>query len=191
MTKTWKVIYIAINICSSIVFYVFTPAYICAATEPSALRGAPKSNKITSYQDRIDRLQEELDKTKHELHQANIDAFNRSSDAANRLITWVAVIATIYGIIIALASLFIGFISFRNQKRTEDALKTLEGAKSYVNKVISEFDDIAKQKHEEIDKKLNDFIQLSLEQLTQDTQEAAKKLKRSKRRVSQQKHPKR
>jgi len=177
MTTTWKVIYIAINIYLLTVFYLFSPAYIFAATEPSALRGAPKSNTITAYQDRVDRLQEELDKAKHDLHQANIDAFNRSSDAANRLITWVGVIATIYGIIIAIASLFIGFISFRNQKRSEEALKTLEGAKSYVNKVISEFDDIVKRKNEEINKKLNDFIQLSLEQLTQDTQEAAKKVK--------------
>jgi tetratricopeptide (TPR) repeat protein len=188
MTKTWKVIYIAINICLLIVFYLFSPAHIFAATEPSALRGAPKSNTITSYQDRVDKLQEELDKAKHDLHQANIDAFNRSSDAANRLINWVGIIATIYGIIIAIASLFIGFIAFRNQKRSEEALKTLEGAKSYVNqtlegaksyvnKMISEFDDIVKRKNEEINKKLNDFIQLSLEQLTQDTQEATKKVK--------------
>ena len=177
MTKTWKVIYMAINIYLLIVFYLFSPAHIFAATKPSAPREAPKSNTITSYQDSVDRLREELDNVKHDLHQANIDAFNRSSDAANRLITWVGVIATIYGIIIAIASLFIGFISFRNQKRSEEALKTLEGAKSYVNKVISEFDDIVKRKNEEINKKLNDFIQLSLEQLTQDTQEAAKKVK--------------
>lgn len=177
MTKTSKVIYTAINIYLLIVVYIFSPAHIFAATEPSALRGGPKSNTITSYQERVDKLEEELDKVKHDLHQANIDAFNRSGDAANRLITWVGVTATIYGIIIAIASLFIGFISFRNQRRSEEALKTLEGAKSYVNKMISEFDDIVKRKNEEIEKKLNDFIQLSLEQLTQDTQEAAKKVK--------------
>lgn len=168
-------VYIAVGIFLSI--YVFSPAHLFAAGAPNAPNTVSKFHTTPSYQDKIDKLQEELDKAKNDLHQGNIDAFNRSSDAANRLINWVGIIATIYGIIIAIASLFIGYVSIRNQRRSEEALKTLEGAKSYVDQKISEFDDIIKRKNEEINKKLNDFIQLSLEQLTQDTQEAVKKVK--------------
>jgi hypothetical protein len=161
----------------SLVLYIFSPAQSFAVSEQITPNNISKSRSVSSYQEKIDKLQDELDKAKNDLHQGAIDAFNRSSDAANRLINWVGIIATIYGIIIAIASLFVGYISIRNQRRSEKAIKTLEGAKLYVDQKIVEFDQIVKRKIEETNKKLDEFIQIALEQLTQDTQEAAKKVK--------------
>jgi tetratricopeptide (TPR) repeat protein len=173
-----KNLYIVVSIVFFIILYLFSSSYVFAVSEAVAPpNGTTKSNTIISMQDKIDKLTEELNNVKNDLHKGNIDAFNKSSDSANKLINWVGIVATIYGIIIAIASLFVGYVSIRNQWKSKEALKTLEGAKKYVDKKLTELDNIIERKNEEINKKLDDFLQLSLEQLTQDTQTAVKKVK--------------
>ena len=76
-----------------------------------------------------------------------------------------------------MAGFYIGFESWRSRQRSEKAIQTLEDAKRYVTTRTEEFDKTIRKKIEEISTKYKNLFQMSLEQLSQDTDEAARKIK--------------
>ena len=63
---------------------------------------------------------------------------NQSIESSNRVINFVGWIATIFGIIIALAGLFIALESIRSRKRKQEAFESLEKAQQCVDSYIEE-----------------------------------------------------
>ena len=97
-----------------------------------------------------------------------VEAANRSGQATSRLITFVGIVATIFGVIIALAGGFIGYEGMRARRKSMEAIKTLEEAKSFVETEVERL----RKKIAEIEK----LMQLNLDQLKQDTEEAGRKV---------------
>jgi len=127
----------------------------------------------SNQQDQLNRIEKDVATLKGEMNQTYIESYHRVNDSANRVITFVGFIATILGIILTLSGVYIGFESIRSRQRREEAIKTLEEAKSYVETKTQEFESTIKNKTDGLNKKYEDLIQLSLAQLTQDTEEAA------------------
>lgn len=59
--------------------------------------------------------------------------YQQTNDRLNNYLTFTGIVASIFGLLIALAGIYIGFESLRSQNRRKDAIKTLEDAKDYVN----------------------------------------------------------
>ncbi|CAM3869652.1 hypothetical protein FLSI110296_00400 [Flavobacterium sinopsychrotolerans] len=59
--------------------------------------------------------------------------YQQTNDRLNNYLTFTGIVASIFGLLIALAGIYIGFESLRSQNRRKDAIKTLEDAKGYVN----------------------------------------------------------
>ncbi|MDD5568443.1 MAG: tetratricopeptide repeat protein [Candidatus Omnitrophica bacterium] len=106
-----------------------------------------------------------------DLHQSTIESYNRSSDAANKLISILTLLATIFGVLIALAGVFVTYESIRSKQRSDKAIQTLETAKLYVEEKTGEF---------------NKFIQMQVNLLAQETEKASRKVEeRAKEKVKE------
>ena len=94
-----------------------------------------------------------------------IQNYQLTNDRINNQLTYISVISTIFGVILALGSIFIGFESIKSTRERKDALATLEEAKAYVNKRKDEFDKLIANKIENIDKEYKKVLNLAKDQL--------------------------
>lgn len=143
------------------------------------------SNSIDNSK-KLDELSNEIKITKKEILDGTIQSYNRSSDAANRLISVMGVFATVYGILIAIASVIVGYVSIMSKKRRDEAITTLEGAKDYIENQVKVFDDQVEFRLTELNKKVDEAIQIMLVQLSQDAEDAVKQLNLGAEEVSKQ-----
>jgi len=167
-------------------FYILNGSSFCVASTAklrNATRNIKEMNPVTElrdstiYQEEIKEIKKDIELLREDLYQDIAEGYNRSREAIDRLINFIGVIATIFGIIIALGGIFIGFEGVRSWKRREEAIRTLEDAKSYVEGRVGEFDKIIAGKIKAINRKFEEFARISLEQLSKDTEEAARKVK--------------
>ena len=74
-----------------------------------------------------------------------MDAVNRSGQETSRLITFVGIIATIFGVTIALAGGFIGYEGIRARRKSKEAIDTLDKAKSFVEAEVTKLKDDSRE----------------------------------------------
>lgn len=109
-----------------------------------------------------------------------LDVSKQNIEIANALIKYIGAIATIFGIILAIAGLFIGFEGIRSRQRREEAIKTLENAKIYVDETVSEYREKMKIKTDEVELLAKETIKLAREQLNRDIEDVSKAFKKRK-----------
>jgi tetratricopeptide (TPR) repeat protein len=103
--------------------------------------------------------------------------YQQTNDRLNNYLTFTGIIASIFGVLIALAGIYIGFESLRSQNRRKDAIKTLEDAKNYVNDKKSEFDSLISDKEKLLQSEYDKIIQIIKEKLLSDIAIETSKLK--------------
>jgi len=143
-----------------------------AETEKSTGEESIKLTKPKNDQERLKKLEKDVENMSNDIHKGIREGYYRNNEAINNLTNFIGIIATIFGIIIALAGLFVGYESIRSRQRREEAIKTLEEAKSYVENKIKDFNKAIRERLKEVDK----LVQISLDQLAQDTKQAAKRV---------------
>ena len=103
--------------------------------------------------------------------------YQLTNDRLNNYLTFTGIISGIFGLIIAIAGIYIGFASLKAQKRNEAAIKTLEEAKNYVSGKKSEFDGIMTQKVSELESEYNRIIKIFKDKLLADIDFETSKVK--------------
>lgn len=103
--------------------------------------------------------------------------YQQTNDRLNNYLTYTAIVASIFGVLIALAGIYIGFESLRSQNRRRDAIKTLEDAKSYVNSKKTDFDELVESKKSLLQDEYDSIIQLLKEKLLNDIEFETSKVK--------------
>jgi tetratricopeptide (TPR) repeat protein len=94
--------------------------------------------------------------------------YQQTNDRLNNYLTFTAIVASIFGVLIALAGIYIGFESLRSQNRRKDAIKTLEDAKNYVNDKKSDFDNLLDEKKKLLQSEYDKLTQLIKDKLLSD-----------------------
>lgn len=94
--------------------------------------------------------------------------YQQTNDRLNNYLTFTAIVASIFGVLIALAGIYIGFESLRSQNRRKDAIKTLEDAKNYVNDKKTEFDTLIVDKKELLQSEYDKITQIIKDKLLSD-----------------------
>ncbi|WP_258097437.1 tetratricopeptide repeat protein [Marinoscillum pacificum] len=121
-----------------------------------------KVNSLTEKENRDDEL---------------IQNYQLTNDRINNQLTYISVIATIFGVILALGSIFLGFESLKSNRERKDALATLEEAKAYVNKKKDEFDKLIADKLETIDTEYKKVLNLAKDQLIENIDNETNRVK--------------
>ncbi|MFY7742906.1 MAG: hypothetical protein ACOVQR_09675 [Flavobacterium sp.] len=103
--------------------------------------------------------------------------YQHTNDRLNNYLTFTGIIASIFGVLIALAGIYIGFESLRSQNRRKDAIKTLEDAKNYVNDKKSEFDSLISDKKKLLQSEYDKLIQIIRDKLLSDIAIETSKIK--------------
>lgn len=103
--------------------------------------------------------------------------YQQTNDRLNNYLTYTAIVASIFGVLIALAGIYIGFESLRSQNRRKDAIKTLEEAKSYVNNKKTDFDNLVESKKSLLQDEYDSIVQLLKDKLLNDIELETSKVK--------------
>lgn len=103
--------------------------------------------------------------------------YQHTNDRLNNYLTFTAIVASIFGVLIALAGIYIGFESLRSQNSRKDAIKTLEDAKNYVNGKKTEFDGLIDDKKKLFQSEYDKLIQLLKDKLLSDIAIETSKIK--------------
>lgn len=106
-----------------------------------------------------------------------ISIYEQTNDRLDNYLTFTAIVASIFGVLIALAGIYIGFESLRSQNRRKEAIKTLEDAKLYVNGKKSDFDNLIEEKKGLLTKEYQDIIDLLKDKLLNDIEFETSKVK--------------
>jgi tetratricopeptide (TPR) repeat protein len=140
--------------------------------------GQPKDNKadIKNLQEKIEKIEYENQNLQNNYSNLS-NQYQHTNDRLNNYLTYTANIASIFGILIALAGIYIGFESLRSQNRRKDAIKTLEDAKSYVNGKKTEFDELIDDKKKLLQSEYDKLIQLIKDKLLSDIAIETSKIK--------------
>ncbi|MEK0337221.1 MAG: tetratricopeptide repeat protein, partial [Nitrosopumilus sp.] len=118
-----------------------------------------------------------LEKNKEESINEVVRSYQVTNDRINNYLTFTGIFAMIFGVIIALAGIFIGFESLKSQRRRKEAIKTLEQAKQYVEGKKSDFDKTIDEKIKNIDSEYQKILKLSKERLLADVEAVTQKVK--------------
>jgi tetratricopeptide (TPR) repeat protein len=103
--------------------------------------------------------------------------YQLTNDRLNNYLTFTGIISAIFGLIIALAGIYIGFASLKAQKRNDAAIKTLEEAKNYVSGKKTEFDGLMNQKISELEGEYQRIIKIFKDKLLADIDFETSKVK--------------
>lgn len=125
----------------------------------------------------INDLENKIDKYKEELLKETISSYQQTNDRINNYLTFTTIIATIFGVIIAFGGIFIGFESIKSSRRREEAIKTLEEAKKYVEDKKSEFDQTIDNKLKDLEIEYQKILTISKERLEEDINIETQKVK--------------
>ncbi|MCW2119645.1 tetratricopeptide repeat protein [Flavobacterium sp. 7A] len=129
------------------------------------------------------KLEEKIEKIEYENQNINNQynnltvQYQHTNDRLNNYLTFTAIVASIFGILIALAGIYIGFESLKSQNRSKEAIKTLEDAKGYVNGKKTEFDELIDDKKKLLQSEYDKLIQLIKDKLLSDIAIETSKIK--------------
>jgi|SRR6185437_882116 len=146
------------------------------------LKNDSASIKLTEYRTieqnkEINRLESTIDEMKKQSFQKEKDAYQLNNDRIGNYLTFTGVIATIFGLIIALGGIFIAFESIKSQRTKDEAIRTLEGAKKYVEDKKEAFNKIVDDKSNEISLEYKKIVTLFKEQLINDIDKETQNVK--------------
>ena len=133
--------------------------------------------QLKQYEEKIRQLEIQNNEIKNDLINRTIGIYQVTNDRLNTHISYISLIATIFGLIIAIGGVWIGYESIRSRKRTEQAIKTLEEAKKYVDGKKEEFAASVNSRLKEIDVEFQKVVGVLKEQLVSDINNATKEIK--------------
>jgi tetratricopeptide (TPR) repeat protein len=146
-----------------------------------ALRSDCKKDTIQNVDNEINNhigdLERKLSNIEADKIEELVDNYKLTNDRINTQLTYISLISTIFGVILALGSIFIGFESIKSNKKRQEALQTLEEAKNYVNERKNEFDNVIKGKLQTIENEYKKVIELSKEQLIESLNSETSRIK--------------
>ena len=129
----------------------------------------PKDDKAEykKLQEKIEKMEYENQNLQNNYSNLTLQ-YQQTNDRLNNYLTFTAIVASIFGVLIALAGIYIGFESLRSQNRRKDAIKTLEDAKKYVNDKKTEFDTLIDDKKKLLQSEYDKLTQLIKDKLLSD-----------------------
>lgn len=133
-----------------------------------------KSNQ--ELENKIQKIEYENQNLLNQLNNITIQ-YQHTNDRLNNYLTYTAIVASIFGVLIALAGIYIGFESLRSQNRRKDAIKTLEDAKKYVNGKKTEFDSLLDNKKKLLQSEYDQLVQIIKDKLLSDISIETSKIK--------------
>jgi len=162
-----------------ITIIIFSFTSFSEAKNDTILKQNNELNELIIYQQKQKLLTLEKELVNHQdaLLNQTINTYQQTNDRINNYLTFTGIIATIFGLIIALGGFLIGFESIKSQRKTDQAIKTLEEAKNYVKNKKSEFDNIITNKISELEEEYKNILKLSKERLVDDVNFETKKVK--------------
>ena len=125
------------------------------------------NNEVKELQVKIQRMEFENQNLTNNYNNLTTQ-YQHTNDRLNNYLTYTAIVASIFGVLIALAGIYIGFESLRSQNRRKDAIKTLEEAKSYVDEKKMEFDRIIESKKQLLQDEYENIIKVLKAKLLSD-----------------------
>lgn len=103
--------------------------------------------------------------------------YQQTNDRLNNYLSYTANVVAIFGILISLAGIYIGFESLRSQNRRKEAIQTLEDAKNYVNGKKADFDELLNDKKNLLQSEYDKLIQIIKDKLLSDIAIETSKIK--------------
>ena len=94
-----------------------------------------------------------------------IESYRLTNERVNNQLTFIGIIATIFGVIIALGTIYIGFESIKSNREKKNTLKTLDEAKKFVDDKKGEFDKLMHDKFNDFNTEYAKLLKLAREQL--------------------------
>ncbi len=161
---------------------IFTAYLLLSITCSFAMAEDNKATKnlqlqLKQYEEKVKQLENQNNEIKNDLINRTIGIYQVTNDRLNTHISYISLIATIFGLIIAIGGVWIGYESIRSRKRTEQAIKTLEEAKKYVEGKKEEFDASVNNRLKDLDVEFQKVVGILKEQLVSDINNATKEVK--------------
>lgn len=161
---------------------IFTVCLLLSITCSIAMSEDNKTAKnqqlqLKQYEEKIKQLENNNNEIKNDLINRTIGIYQITNDRLNTHISYISLIATIFGLIIAIGGVWIAYESIRSRRRTEEAIKTLEEAKKYVEGKKEEFDSRVNSRLKEIDVEFQKVVGVLKEQLVSDINYATEEVK--------------
>lgn len=144
-----------------LVLLIMTPIYYSF--------GQQKDNKndLTELREKIQKIEFENQNLTNNYNNLAIQ-YQHTNDRLNNYLTFTAIVSSVFGVLIALAGIYIGFESLRSQNRRKDAIRTLEEAKSYVDNKKGEFDKLIESKKQSFQNEYDNIIKVLKDKLLND-----------------------
>src|SRR3989304_6409032 len=160
---------------------IFTVCLLLSITSSIATAEDNKSAKnlqlqLKANEDKLRQLENQNNEIKNDLINRTIGMYEVTNDRLNTHISYISLIATIFGLIIAIGGVWIGYESVRSRKRTEEAIRTLEEAKKYVEDKKEEFNTSISSRLKEIDVEFQKVVGILKEQLVSDINSATQEV---------------
>lgn len=137
----------------------------------------PLQLQLKANEEKVRQLENQNNEIKNDLINRTIGIYQVTNDRLNTHISYISLIATIFGLMIAMGGVWIGYESIRSRKRTEEAIKTLEEAKKYVEDKKEDFDATVNRRLKDIDEEFQKLVGLLKEQLVSDINNATQEVK--------------
>ncbi|MFP9112806.1 tetratricopeptide repeat protein [Flavobacterium sp. RHBU_3] len=134
------------------------------------------NEKIKNLEETVQELKNENEILKNNYNNLSVN-YQHTNDRLNNYLTYTGFIASIFGIIIAVAGIYIGFESLKSQNRQKSAIKTLEEAKSYVNGKKNDFDILIEDKKTLLQQEYDKITTLFKDKLLSDIEIETSKVK--------------
>lgn len=106
-----------------------------------------------------------------------IESYRLTNERINNQLTFIGIIVTIFGVIIALGTIYIGFESIKSNREKSNTLKTLDDAKKFVLDKKGEFDKLLHDKYNDFNTEYIKLLKLAREQLIDNIDNETERLK--------------
>ncbi len=166
-----------------IIFILSSVTMIFGRTNNNYSRNTSLDNNSKIIEDNFKTLNEKIHRIEFENQNlskqySNItNHYQQTNDRINNYLTFTGIVASIFGVLIALAGIYIGFESLKSQNRRKDAIKTLEDAKNYVTDKKTEFDELIDDKKKLLQSEYDKLLQIIKDKLFSDIAIETSKIK--------------
>jgi len=133
--------------------------------------------KLSQNEYEVNQLKLQNNDIKNDLINRTVGIYELTNDRLNTHISYISLLSTIFGLLIAIGSVWIGYESIKSRKRTDEAIKTLEEAKKYVESKKDEFNTSINERLKDIDIEFQKVLGVLKEQLISDINIATKEVK--------------
>lgn len=133
--------------------------------------------KLSQNTYELNQLKIQNNEIKDDLINRTVGIYELTNDRLNNHISYISLLSTMFGLLIAIGSVWIGYESIKSRKRTDEAIKTLEEAKKYVESKKNEFNTSINERLIDIDIEFQKVLGVLKEQLISDINIATKEVK--------------